>query len=102
MRKLIAGMALIVLLCGATPAQAAWWNPMDWGRSAVTGTVNAVEDTGRTGIGLFAEILVGTDEIFHWIWNIGHDMFLHPIVKTLTFGKVDLDVATELAQPVSE
>ena len=54
------------------------------------------------GLTLFSEILVGTDEIFHWLWNIGHDMFLHPIVKTLTFGKVDLDVATELAEPVSE
>ena len=102
MRNLVAVIVLVGLLSWAAPVSAAWWNPLSWGKSAVVNTVDAAAETGRTGWSFSKELLVGTDEIVHWLWDTLHNKLLHPVVSVLTFGSINLDEVTELTEPDSE
>lgn len=91
MKKLTILLCLSLLLGLPCTAYAAWWNPLSWGKKAVTETVEVVPEVGKVSIGLLQTVLVWVDQVFHWTWDNLHNKLVHPTVRIITFGAVDLE-----------
>lgn len=89
MRRGMMGVLVGLLLCsGMTGASA---NPIaEAGNTVVDTTVTGARWTGHTiGAGV-TWVLVNTDQGLHWVWTVGHNQLIHPLVSALTLGGVEL------------
>ena len=88
-QAVIFGVLGVLLLAGRVDA-----NPLaDAGETVVDTTVNGARWTGHTvGAGV-TWVLVNTDEGLHWLWTVGHNQLIHPLVGVLTLGNVELSAS---------